>query len=80
MKMIARRRNSTQAVLTRRMREIWIDGFGMWPAPFTETQLIRTREAMRAVVEDQEYWDGLHRLGALKSEVGKLVKELKGHS
>lgn len=77
---LKRRSNAcpSQAVLNTRMRELWIDGYGLLPQGATDLQVSRTRIALRSLVEDDTYWAGLRSLSDAKQQVNKLMAELKG--
>lgn len=60
------------------MREIWIDGYGLFPGPLTPLQIERTRVALRSVVEDDSYWVALLELSTAKNHVSEIMTQLKG--
>lgn len=59
------------------MREIWADGFGLLPNAPKEEDVIKVRNALRDLVHDGAYWNGLKRLCALKTEVTIMTNALK---
>jgi hypothetical protein len=67
----------SQAVISARMRELWIDGFGLLPTPFTVVQLDRTRKALADLVNDDLYWKSLTELSIQKQKVQRLIEQLK---
>lgn len=77
---VVRRSNAcpSQKVLNARMRELWIDGYGLLPQGATDLQVSRTRVALKALVEDDAYWKGLHQLSIAKLAVNVLMTQLKG--
>ena len=77
MKQPRRSKIPSQATLDKRMREIWIDGFGFLPQVPKELQIDRMREALRRVVEDDLYWTNLKKLIALKDDVSRMIERLK---
>ena len=76
-KRIRRSNTVSQATMNKRMREIWIDGYGLLPTGATPKQVTMTRNALRSLVDDGDYWDGLMKLSALKAEVNELMTVLK---
>lgn len=76
-KRTARRNRTSQTTLNRRMREIWIDGFGLLPGYPTEKQVLQMREALRVLVADTAYWHDLISLVCLKQDVHELQEKLK---
>ena len=66
-----------QASVTARMREIWIDGYGLLPYPAEPGAINQIRRAMRELVADDRYWDGLEKLGWLKMQVQTMLTLLK---
>jgi hypothetical protein len=59
------------------MRELWIDGYGLLPQGATDLQVSRTRVALKALVEDDGYWKGLHELSVAKLTVNVIMTQLK---
>jgi hypothetical protein len=80
-KKVRRRRShkpdTSQHTLNKRMREVWIDGFGLYPFSPDAKTIDRIRIAMKELVSDSSYWEGLKKLCNLKGEVGKLTEVLK---
>ena len=73
-----RRANGTPSlkVLIQRMREIWIDGFGLMPYT-SGIQADHIRRALIDLVDDDDYWIDLKQLIDQKEKVAALVKQLK---
>ena len=79
-RMHTRRRHTTpasQAMLNRRMREVWIDGYGILPNHGDESELRKLRTALRSVVDDDVYWKKMADLCACKRRVTDLMAEMK---
>ena len=76
---VRRRRSNTtsQAAIDRRMREIWIDGFGLLPTGASEIQVGKIRLSLRHLVDDDDYWDGLSKLAILNVGTRELIIALK---
>ena len=69
--------NPSQAVLNQRMKEIWSDGYGIMPYSTAPGALPKLRAALRAVAEDDRYWEQMERLFALKRSLADLMSEMK---
>ncbi len=67
----------SQAVIDRRMREVWIDGFGLLPHSPTDAMLERLRLSLRKLADDDKYWRGLSELRSLKLQVTVLMECLR---
>lgn len=72
-----RRVSHSQAAITSRMRELWSDGFGLMPGGLGESDVEKVREAMKELVRDGAYWNGLKQLVILKQRVYSLTNEIK---
>jgi hypothetical protein len=74
---IVRRSSSpSQAVLNRRMREIWIDGFGLHPFG-EQINPDMLRIALMELVSDDLYWIDMKQLIDQKQKVKSLMEQLK---
>jgi hypothetical protein len=74
---LKRKRSVSQETMDRRMREIWIDGFGLLPSPTGERELTLLRNALRKVVDDDEYWRGLNAISGYKRLIAEHMEEMK---
>ena len=72
-----KRRKVSQVVLEKRMRQIWIDGFGLIPQGATRENVLGIRIALGRLVADDAYWEGLCNLCDLRQSVDRLAQELK---
>lgn len=74
---IKRSNRVSQAVLNLRMREIWIDGYGLLPYPTPDISIDQLREALHELVCDQDYWSNLKVLAERKRDVAETMELLK---
>lgn len=54
-KRIVRSRSVSQGTMDQRMREIWLDAFGLYPNPLTRTDLLKVRLALRKLCDDGRF-------------------------
>ena len=66
----------SQKVLDQRVREIWVDGYGLLPS-VDGNHIESLRLALRKLVRDDAYWNGLKRLAQLKRMSSDLMNDIK---
>jgi hypothetical protein len=66
----------SQLVLNKRMREIWIDGFGLYPFG-EQLNPDMLRIALAKLVEDDHYWIDMKQLIDQKAKVKSLMEQMK---
>jgi hypothetical protein len=59
------------------MREVWIDGFGLYPKNLPDEYLQQVRTALRNLVDNDQYWERVKALVDLKREQEVLMDCLK---
>lgn len=69
--------SSSHAAIYRRMREIWIDGFGLLPRGASLEEISHLRTALTKIAADEDYWNGLATLCALRRDANRLMEFLK---
>lgn len=74
-----RRSNGTpsQRTVTKRMREMFSEGFQWHPLGLPTKDAQKVREAMRALVEDDAYWEAVARAAELKNQAREVLDAVK---
>jgi hypothetical protein len=76
--MVYRRRYRRKPTpIAKRMREIWIDGFGLVPQGATEQQLQQTRNAMKALAADDDFWNDLRTLCSVRRTATAMMESMR---
>jgi hypothetical protein len=74
---MSKSKSTSQLIVNKRMREIWIDGFVIMPYGTAEPPPTMLREALRQVVNDDAYWVNLTKLREMKKSMDELSKSMK---